>query len=212
MSASNRLLSLILAALGLSLATETRAGESLPFWATNATPRLQTKVVREGGPGLRTVNRAYINLGTNRFALIVPDGFRVDYSEPQRISLVSTDYTSVMTFSVSEPLPATGDMDGACRQLLMTRYPGSEVTSQFSLGAGGASGPAFDLRWKAQGGMSRRGWFGFMNSRAGLLEFDLVSSPDKFETVRPDFYFVLATFRQSDESGKLDVPQMSDKL
>ena len=212
MSANKNLLFALVAGLAFLQTPAARAAEAAPFWVTNAAPRLQARIVREGGPGLRTVNRAYINRATNRFALIVPDGYRVDYSDPQRISLVSTDYNSIITFFVNDYFPATGDADDSYRQFLLTKYPKAFVGRQFSLAAGDTSGPAFDLQWKSEGGMPRRGWFGFMPARAGVLQFELISSPQKFETVRSDFEFVLATFRQSDANGKLNVPLMSDKL
>jgi len=68
------------------------------------------------------------------------------------------------------------------------------------------------LRWNAKGGASRYERVAFIPAHAGVLEFSLVGSPEKFKAARPDFDLLLLSFRASDNQGKLVVPMLSDKL
>src|SRR5580704_4695636 len=48
---------------------------------TNSPSSLIAEVRTESGPGIRTARRAYLSAGTNRFAFLVPEGFRMDTCE-----------------------------------------------------------------------------------------------------------------------------------
>ena len=87
-----------------------------------------------------------------------------------------------------------------------------KILGEFSLGALGRLGPAFDLRWNATGGGPRRERIVFIPAHAGVMEFSLVSSLEKFEAARPDLDYLLVSFRASDTNGKLVVPILSDRL
>jgi hypothetical protein len=191
------------------------AGAAEPAWscATNAPP-LRVEVRHEGGPGLSAANRAYVTAGTNKFAFQLPDGFRLETADPQKVTLVSADYNSLLTWRILGPVPSeTPELaSAACRELLMERHPGGKIIEEFTLPSLGGRGPAFDVRWNATGGGPRDERIVFIPALAGVLEFSLVSSPEKFKTAQPELDTLLLTMRASDANGKLVVPVLSDKL
>jgi hypothetical protein len=160
------------------------------------------------------VNRTYVTCGTNKFTFLMPAGFRLDTTDPQKLTLVSADLSRLLIWHILGPLPSeAAELDPAqYRELLLSRHPGAKILEEFSLGAVGRHGPAFDLRWGAAGGLERRERVLFIPAPAGVLEFSLVSSLEKFEAGRQEFDGLLVTFRASDANGKLVVPMISDKL
>ena len=192
----------------LAAATDT-AGN----WATNPPP-LKVDVKFIGGPGLMPVNRAFVTCGTNKFTFLMPEGFRLDTSDRQKVTLISADYNCLLAWRVLGPMPAEGTaFDHALyRDVLLSRHPGGKILEEFSLGALGRYGPAFDLRWGAKGGLARRERVVFIPSLAGVLEFSLVSSLEKFDAGTAEFDALRLSFRASDANGKLAVPMMSNKF
>ena len=125
--------------------------------ATNR-PAYLTQIKRVGGPGLLPADFAYVTFGTNKFGFVMPDGFRLETEDRQKVTLVSADLNCLLTFRVLEPVPA-GDteLDPAYyRDLLLSRHPGGKIVDEFSLAAVSRRGPAFDLRWNAAGTVPRR--------------------------------------------------------
>jgi hypothetical protein len=204
------------------------AATILPFWlltgpagaadlasscASNPPP-LRVEVRHEGGPGLSAADRAYVTAGTNKFAFLMPPGYRLEASGPDKVTLFSADYNSQLIWrNLGHVLSGSSELDPAqCRELLSRRQPAVKILEEFSLGALGRLGPAFDLRWNATGGGPRRERIVFIPAHAGVMEFSLVSSLEKFEAARPEFDYLLVSFRASDANGKLVVPILSDRL
>jgi len=191
------------------------AGAADPGWScASNTPPLRVEVRHEGGPGISAANRAYVTAGTNTFAFQMPAGFRLETADPQKVSLVSADFNCLLTWRILGPVPPESpDLDPAsCRALLLERHPGGKIVEEFPLPALGRRGPAFELRWNASGGAPRYERVVFIPALAGVLEFSLVSSPEKFKAAQPEFDLLLLSFRASDAKGKLVVPMLSDKL
>jgi hypothetical protein len=191
------------------------AGAADPAWgcASNLPP-LRVEVRHEGGPGLSAADRAYVTAGTNKFAFQMPAGFRLETSDPQSVTLVSSDYSCVLTWRIFGPVPSESpELDpAACREVLLQRHPGAKILEEFTLSALSRRGPAFDLRWNANGGMPRCERVLFIPALAGKLEFSLVASPERFLAAQSEFDLLLISFRASDAKGKLVVPMLSDKL
>ena len=191
------------------------AGAADPAWscASNA-PALRVEVRHEGGPGQFPAYRAYVTAGTNKFAFLMPAGFRLDASDTQSVTLVSADYNCLLTWRIlGQVPPESPDLDpAACREVLMQRRPGAKVQDEFTLPALGRRGPAFELRWNAKGGVPRYERVAFIPALAGVLEFSLASSPERFKAALPAFDLLLLSFRASDAKGKLVVPMLSNKL
>lgn len=191
------------------------AGAADPPWTgTTNPPPLRVEVRHEGGPGLSAADRAYVTAGTNKFAFLMPPGYRPEASDPDKLTLFSTDHNCLLIWrNLGHVLSGSSELDPAqCRELLSRRQPAVKILEEFSLGALGRLGPAFDLRWNATGGGPRRERIVFIPAQAGVMEFSLVSSLEKFEAARPDFDYLLVSFRASDANGKLVVPILSDRL
>jgi hypothetical protein len=175
-------------------------------------PTMTAEVRQESGPRQLPAQRAYLAVGTNRFAFLVPDGFRADFSQPQRLQLLSADYTSLLSVRISDVV-AVGEPDpNVCRQMLLARHPGAKILEQFSRIVAGRRGPAFDLEWSAPGGLVRSERIEFIPSNAGVFEICVVSSPERFAAGQQALNTVLLTFQASDAKGQLKVVPLPDRI
>jgi hypothetical protein len=185
-----------------------------PNWATNR-PAYVTRIEHVAGPGLLPANFAYVTFGTNKFGFVVPEGFHLDTKDGQKVTLVSTDLNYLLTFRMLESVPA-GDVEpdpAYYRQLLLDSHPGVKVLEEFTLTAVSRQGPAFDLFWKAAGTVLRQKRVAFIPCAAGVLEFSLVSSPEKFEAAKgPLLNTFLLTFRVPEADGRIRMPVLSDRF
>jgi hypothetical protein len=199
---------------------------SLPVWAQPASPAdppvnlatnrpaYLTQVKHVSGPGLLPGDFANVTFGAHKFGFVMPAGFRLETQDVQKVTLVSADVSCLLTFRVLESLPpGTTELDPApYRDLLLSRHPGGKILEEFSQAAVSRRGPAFDLRWNATGAVPRRERVLFIPSDAGVLEFSLVSSLEKFEAGRQGFNALLITFRAADADGRLNMPVLSNRL
>ena len=199
---------------------------SLPAWAQPASPAgppvnlatnrpaYLTQIKHVGGPGLLPADFAYVTFETSKFGFVMPAGFRLETNDAQKVMLVSADFSCLLTFRVLEPIsPGITELDPApYRDLLLSRHPGGKILEEFSQAAVSRRGPVFDLRWNATGAVPRRERVLFIPSDAGVLEFSLVSSLEKFEAGRQGFNALLRTFRTTDGDGRLNMPMLSNRL
>jgi hypothetical protein len=177
-------------------------------------PAYLTQIKHVGGPGLMPADFAYVTFGTNKFGFVMPAGYRLETQDAQKVTLVSADFSCLLSFRVLDPAP-TGvtELDPAFyRELLLSRHPGGRITDELSLAAASRRGPAFDLRWNATGAVPRRERVLFISSDAGVLEFSLVSSLEKFEAGQRAFGALLLSFRAADADGQLNMPVLSDRF
>jgi hypothetical protein len=182
--------------------------------ATNLPPSVKAELKVETGPGQIPARRAYLTAGTNRFAFLVPEDFRLDASDPQKVTVVSPDNTKVLTVRILGPMPPeTWELQAATyRELLLERNPDVQIREEFSLTAAGRRGPAFDLQWSTSTGGQQACRIAFIPSNAGVLEFSLLTSRELFAQAQPSLYLIMLTFRASDAKGRLDIAPLSDKL
>jgi hypothetical protein len=173
-----------------------------------------TQVKHVGGPGLVPADFAYVTFGANKFGFVMPPGFRPETEDAQKVTLVSADFSCLITFRVLDAVPrGASELDPAFyREVALSRHPGGKIIEEFSLAAASRRGPAFDLRWNATGGVPRHERVLFIPSDAGVLEFSFVSSLEKFEASRPGFGAMLLSFRAADADGRLNMPVLSDRL
>ena len=195
-----------------------RAQQASPVGAltnlASTRPLYLTDVKHVGGPDLIAADFAYVTFATNKFGFVMPAGFRLETQDPQKVTLVSADFNCLLTFRVLEALaPGAAELDPAAyRDLVLSRHPGGRILEEFSLAAADRRGPVFDLRWNATGSVPRRERVLFIPADAGVLEFSLVSSLDKFEAGRQGFSSLLATFRAAGADGRLVMPMLSNRL
>lgn len=218
MSSPKSICWLVLVALAGSPVTLTLCGQSLS--ATNASsrsavspPALSATLRTEELSGAEHVRRAYVTFGTNRFAFIVPPGFRLNASNPDKIVLVKNDYSCFLTFQVAEPLRSdVKKLEAAtCRKLVLHRHPGASILNEHSQSVDGHRGPAFDLQWTNTSGVAQSASVAFVPSPAGVLEFSLLSRPAKISEGQYFFSSLLLSFC-SNEGGQLKITRLSDKF
>jgi len=178
---------------------------------TNPPPPLQTIVKREELFHGQPVNRAYVSSGTNQFAFVVPNDFRLDSSDPDRIEVIATDYRCFITFRILDPnaTEIQGLQSAALRETVLSRHSGAMLKDEFSLNAANHSGPAFDMEWTNAGGAKEFARMTFIPAKAGVLEFSLQAGQDKAAEARVLFNSFLLSFR-SNEAGKLEISPLVD--
>ena len=178
-------------------------------------PPITVRLDREIVPGMEPLSRVYVGVGTNQLALLAPLGFRIR-SEPEQRKVVFSqpEGRCNIQFRLHAP-PLAPDAKGLkpepFRQLLLERHPGAQVVEEYTLSAGGQSGPAFDLAWRTPTGLWLFVRTVYIPSDAGILEFSMITDPDKAAEFRHVFNGVLLTFRSS-RGGKLEVTPLSNQL
>jgi len=198
----------------LALAALSVRGNDGPTNAPAYPWMFKTQVITQSGPGLLPSPCASIALGTNKVAFLLPDGYRADGSDPQSVTVASTDLSRAFTLHVAGPMPPdTEQLDPETyRDELLTTHPRATILAELGMGAANRFGPAFDIRWVPRGNVDRTARVAFIPSRLGVLEFSMVSSPEKFGQAKSDLNFIMLSFRVSGPDGKLVMPVLYDKL
>src|ERR1051325_3321362 len=70
-------------------------------------PPMSVEFKLQGGPGQIPTTRAYITAGTNKFAFLVPDEFKLASAEPQKVTLMKRDGTCLVSVRVVGPTPGS---------------------------------------------------------------------------------------------------------
>ena len=175
--------------------------------------RLSAQLKHEELSGSQVVQRAYIACGTNRFAFVVPPGYRLDGSNPDKIVLSNADCSSYITFQVDgQPGPSIEELQSErCREWVLARYADARILVDFSQSAANHTGPAFDLEWTNSARVVQYARVAYIPSPAGVLEFSLIATAGKFREGQYFLNSVMLTFR-SNEGGKLEIVPLSDKF
>jgi hypothetical protein len=200
-----------LAAVGL-LSCQLKADE-LPAYDPTGTsaPSLQASLRNGEIIGVEQVRRAYLTFGTNEFVFVIPHGFRMDASNPEKIVLSDSNYNCFLTVRIAGSQSGAKELSlDTCRQMVMNRHPGAKISEELSQSAGNRSGPAFDFQWENSSGTVQSARIAYIPSPAGILEFSVLSEPAKFTEGKSFFNFLLLTFR-TNEHGKLETIVFSDK-
>lgn len=199
------------AVLFVALAGFRATAQEVPVNADYGPPPTLQGSLRSGEVvGVEQVRRAYLAFGTNRFAFVMPSGFRMDASNPEKIVLTDSNYSCFLTVRVAgRPTGQEVELETG-RELVLNQHPGATILEQFLQSAANRSGPAFDLQWEASNGSMQSARVAFIPSAAGILEFSVLSKPDKFAESKHMLNFLMLTFR-SNEGGKLEMPVFSDK-
>jgi hypothetical protein len=209
------LLILVFSGVGVWLLAGHAHGDQTYVQNPTDQPTFQVSLRKEefmGNTNERQVQRVYLAMGTNQFALTVPEGFRVDASNPQKLVFSDVNFTYFITFRFVGPqfgsvkeLPVD-----SYRNMVVNRFPEAKMLKESTAFADNHSGPAFDLQWKNSAGAEQSARVVFIPSGAGVMEFSLLASSSRFSDGRAFFDVLLATFR-SNAGGKLQVTPLSDK-
>jgi hypothetical protein len=175
-------------------------------------PLVLVKVLSEGGPDI-AAQRAYVSAGTNKFAFLVPSGFRLDSSQDNCTVMHSEDYSSTLTLRMVDPLLISGQELGPAlgTKLILREHPNAAFLQNFSLSAANRAGPALDFHWLELGAL-KYGRAVFIPWKDYVLEFALATDTDQFVANQRLLNTLLLTFRAADAAGRLEIAPLSDKL
>lgn len=147
-----------------------------------------------------TVYRAYVSSGTNVFSFVIPADFRLGDSSPQKMVMVGVSHASHLTLRIFSPMSSEPKAE-FYRNILLSSYTDARVTDEFSRSAANHTGLAFDLLWKNSAGGRQFARVAFIPTPAGILEFSLITTPDKFSGWQNSFDSWLLSIR-SNATGK----------
>jgi hypothetical protein len=189
------------------------AGVSQTNSANSLVPALTAAVKDEETIGDRPIHHAYLTFGTNQFSFIVPDGYRVDCSNPEVLAVINQNYDCFITMRVIDRLPAGAQEvhPDTCRELLLARYPDASITEEYSRSVANHVGPAFDFQWLNPGKSLQSGRVIYVPMAGRIVEFSLVVEAGKFSGCQQFFHAILLTFR-TNEKGKLEVAHFAESV
>jgi hypothetical protein len=148
---------------------------------------------------------AFVTAGQERYTFLVPDGFRVDGSDPAKVKLISPDYSCVITLGLAgAALPAGAKVSiETIRARIMAGHPSATVTTEHTICADGQTAPALDFVWTGDAGLNRNSRTALVPTAGGLVEFNVTTSPDRFQASLAHFNLVLLTFCRGSD-GKFE--------
>jgi hypothetical protein len=197
----------------LALATRVFAEDApavSPVATTNPPPAFNAKVRGGETIGDHQVHRAFLTVGTNELAFIIPGGFYMDASNPQKIVL--TDPTSdyfITVRVITGASPEAAQQEDYFRGSALSRFPQAKITSQTSQFAANHSGPSFDMEWLTSSGGAQSARIAFIPCKAGVLEFSILTRSANFKTAQT-YLSVLMSSVRSNETGKLVIIPQPD--
>jgi hypothetical protein len=181
--------------------------------ATNQAPAASALVANlksEEVVASRPVRRAYISLGERQFAFMVPAGYRMDASNPEKVVLSHDENGSFITFNILNPAPTGQEMKREVyRAIVLQHHPGARINAEYPQPGGGYAGLGFDIAYKGGASAARAGRVVFLPSAAGILEFELSVSSDKLAEADTSFGTVVSSLRTND-GHKLAVDRISE--
>jgi hypothetical protein len=194
----------------LTLSEHAIAQQFLPDYQTNSSP-LQVLLKHGETVGNNQVQRAFLTCGTNKYVFIVPSGFRADASSPNKILMTDADNNCFITLRFGESTAAPDQPLGttACRAEVLNRYPTAKISHEFTALVANHSGPAFDLNWNNPSGVEQSAQVIFIPFSAGLMEFDLLTSSNKFNDGRNILTVLLGSI-QNNEEGTIEIIPLPD--
>jgi len=173
-----------------------------------------TQVILQSGPGMMPSRCSVTSVGTNQFAFLVPEGYAVDISNPQMVTVSSTNGDMAYTVRIRGPKPEDGGpLDvSAYRDQSLQEHPKAKIVAEIGANAGDGFGPAFDLRWMVGGKVDRFTRVGYVPTRLGVMEFSISCSPKAAGSAKSAMSYMMATFRLSEANGKIALPSISNRI
>lgn len=178
---------------------------------TNLPPVMDVSIKSEELVKADPVRRAYVTVGTNQFAFVVPDQFRMDASNPEVIQIMDAEASCFITFRVVPQSKSATKDSAAFRAAVLNRFPGARIEEEFPKKVNGRSGTAFDFDWTNANGALQSGRFIFVPTEAGTLEFSLLTRADVRSKGSYFFNSVLLSFC-SNLDGPLTIVRLTDRM
>lgn len=170
---------------------------------------LDVSLVRQVNPGMTPALHVFIAVGDREYALQMPDGFRMQNDPTQgRILFQRTDNSCWITFRIIRATSGTGLTASTCKDWLLNEHPTAKIIGETSVTAAGQGGSAYDVTWKAGGGLTQTCRTAYVPCAMGILEFTVNSSADNFASAVGFFKNILTSFRIC-LNGTRDIPPLS---
>jgi hypothetical protein len=197
---------------GFVLGTYVFASEPVSYLPATASASAPTvNVSLRGGETVngQQIERAFITVGTNELAFMVPGGFHMDASDPGKIVFSDNTGKFFITVRVSGSVSLDAESQVAFFQdRALKRFPSANVSSKFSTFAAGHAGPGYDLNWINSNGGGQYARIVFIPSPAGVLEFSVLARSADIADAQ-SFLTVLMASVRSNETGKIVITRVS---
>ena len=161
--------------------------------------------------GNETVNRVFLGLGTNEFVFVMPPDLHPEGARPGIIILASDDAGYSLTLRV---LQAGGSDSSAaeveaCQKRTLARFLNPRKVERFTFSVAGRPGLGVQALQDVSVGerLTKTLW---VPCDAGVLEFELTTTPAQARPAMQTMDQVLLTFR-SNEKGKLEIIRRSEQ-
>jgi hypothetical protein len=181
------------------------APEETPTATVTNTPAMAVDVRRGVAGSDMPYRYAFISVGKEKYTFLVPEGYRVDTSDPLKVKLASPDYSSLITLGLfSSSTGGASKMDAETLHAhVLAHHPNATIKSGQTVCVNGETAPALDYIWKTESGITRAARTAFISTSSGLLEFTISASPDQFEAGLAQLNLIALTFRTG-SNGKFD--------
>ena len=158
-------------------------------------------------------HRAFLSVGTNKFAFVVPKDFRIESVTGRRITLAnkSNDCFILVRFLGPQATAHHKPSPQTCRHLLLSDHPGSSIEREFTRLVAGLESWGFEMNWNGRGRAEYKVCALVVPSVSGLWVYELISRPKEYQREFYNFNFLLLTAAAS-RDGKLEFAPLSDKL
>jgi hypothetical protein len=184
------------------------AGENYGDWEP-----LETSVQQEPVKTILPTFRAFVNVRSDKFTFLIPDGFRLGGDPAHgRLQVENPPANTLITFTILGAVPAdsTALAAGSFRQMLLKRYNGGKILAEFQgRAADGEAGPGFDISWSGAGGLAQRTRAVYLPTVAGVLELTVTSGAKNFPAAQSSLRDVMGSLRSS-VNGKLVVHHLDN--
>ena len=143
---------------------------------------------------------------SNRFAFFPPPGWKLKLIANERKAIFSaTNLTTSASVVISDPLPKGFDATrtNAWQELILQRYPDTQLLSVFSFPSGAGDGKAFDLKGVAANNTYFLTRVVLVPVQGALLDFNLTCPPTAFDNAVQIFGRFVTSFHV----GSLEPPE-----
>lgn len=162
-----------------------------------------------------TITRVFVDTATNRFAFILPKGFRLTTDDAeQSLSLTSHDASGLIKLRISERASKEKPelKPDKVREAVLENQADAKIVKECGASAGNLMGLGYELQWRSSEGSMLSARIAIIPFPGGTLEFRQTALSQRIRQLDPALNQILLSFRQAPADGKLDIVPLSDKL
>lgn len=199
--------------LFLTCLVEVRGDQSAPSTNVVVEPRppapLDVKRVDESEPGIPNAFRIHGTSGTNRFAFLLPAGYRMEVVRQDKVLLISPDQLGYIAIRIVDAVVRKTIPQDVLREKARLQFAQPEIVEEFRLHAADCAGPAIEFKWLGPENFPMRGRMALVPTAIGVLEFTAATPPAGIVEAHHALNTVLTTFRAA-AGGELKIAPLSN--